>query len=75
MSTDIATIEGIEEIPTDWRPKYRKASMALTSFYGGKKNGRMLQLTISADDQHRHIQLHRNQVDELLGAILRWRVR
>ena len=68
MSTHIKTIEGRYESIKYPRNltivEYEEASLDLTRFYGGKKLGRMLQLTITSDETA-YIQLTQKQVEEL----------
>ena len=62
MSTHIETIIGEKEssLSTDNRVP---TNLHLTRFYGGDKNGRMLQLTITNNEGY--IQLTRKEVIEL----------
>ena len=68
MSTHIKTIKGryksIEYPRNLTVVEYEEASLTLTRFYGGKKLGRMLQLTITSDETA-YIQLTQKQVKEL----------
>ena len=68
MSTHIKTIKGRYESIKYPRNltivEYEEASLDLTRFYGGKKLGRMLQLTITSGETA-YIQLTQKQVEEL----------
>ena len=68
MSTHIKTIKGryqsTEKPCHNFKPIYEEADLLLTRFYGGKNNGRMLQLTITSDETA-YIQLTQKQVEEL----------
>lgn len=69
MSTHIATIKGrVEEVHTQQKATYIEADLSLVRFYGGKKKGRMLQLTTSGNEGY--IQLTREQVKNLAVILL-----
>jgi hypothetical protein len=63
MSTNIATIDGVREacVPHKQEVLYVPQSMNITRFWGGKKNGIMLQLSIS----NSYILLNAKQIEEL----------
>ena len=70
MSTELTPIIGRIEFP---RPetkdsKYCDGELLLTSFAGGKENGRMLQLTLSFG----HIQFTKDQVKDLIQTLSEW---
>ena len=72
MSTRIKTIKGRYESvsrrdsPT---PIYSNSELHLTRFWGGTKNGSMLQLTIQSD-KTAYIQLTQEQVKELAQTLI-----
>lgn len=47
---------------------YKVAEMQITSFYGGDKNGPMIQLSLDSS----HIQLNKEQVRDLLNTLKDW---
>ena len=74
MITQIAEIIGRKEtfvLPNhqyfniDPRITYIDSTLRIVRFFGGKENGRMLQLTISNDQGHLYIQLTEEQVNDL----------
>ena len=72
MSTTIATIKGIKEskYTKDYSisPEYMETFLDITRYYGGHKNGRMLQLTVLNDEGY--IQLTKEQSVELASILL-----
>lgn len=70
MSTKIKTIKGVKEsgFGTVFTPELIPTSMEITRYYGGKRNGRMLQLTVSNGDGY--IQLTQDQVSELARVLM-----
>lgn len=71
MSTEIAEITGRYEsgVSSPFKPIYDESVLYVTRFYGGKKNGRMIQLTIQGD-KTAYIQLTKQQV-AMLSEVLR----
>ena len=76
MSTSIKTIKGRYELPVSdgtFNPKYGESQIHLNTFYGGSKNGKMLQITIGNNDipflAPSHVQLTQKQVKSLVKAI------
>lgn len=69
MSTHIKSFDGTyNEYYDRWNPVRRPAELDLTRFWGGKDNGRMLQLTILSD-KIAYIQLTQEQVKELAQTL------
>lgn len=76
MSTELKSITGRHE-KTELAKKggyetvYSDSSMGLTRFSGGPEIGPMLQITLSqnGDDYFSHIQLNREQVQELVNEL------
>ncbi len=70
MSTQIAVIKGIREAIQGRERKtyYLPESLFITRYFGGEKNGTMLQLTIN----NSHIQLTKIEIDELKKVLDKW---
>lgn len=70
MSTELTPIIGRTEFPhpETMQSTYKEDELLLTSFSGGKENGRMLQLTLI----HGHIQLTKDQVKDLIQTLSEW---
>ncbi len=72
MSTEIKhNVTGRYEIienSATYTPAYKPAEVHLTRFYGGKKSGTMLQLTIQTD-QTSCIQLTQEEVKKLIKVL------
>lgn len=70
MSTKIKTIKGRYEESTngDFTSNYETSKLHINRFYGGKKNGRMLQLTINQPNVG-YIQLTQDQVKDLIETL------
>lgn len=70
MSTEIKVIKGryedINKNKTGFKVEYKSNELYLTRFAGGKKNGTMLQLSIS---ENGYTQLNKEQVKELIQAL------
>jgi len=68
MSTELKTIKGRYEAKHhgDFTVDYEKNKLYITRFAGGKKNGAMLQLTIS---QENYTQLTQKQVKKLIKVL------
>lgn len=66
MSTELGIVSGRKEFPDTERRKsdYKPATLQLTRFYGGVRNGPMLQLSTGIT-QDAHIQLNSKQIEEL----------
>ena len=65
MSTEIGIIDGQHESVKDGRKLQSK--LAVTRFYGGAEQGRMLQLTIL--NSHNYIQLTKDDVRALIKLL------
>ena len=65
MSTEIGKVKGrVEETHyPDYTVDYSKSKMYVTRFYGGKKNGPMVQLTLNMDKDY--IQLTKKESKKL----------
>jgi hypothetical protein len=71
MSTDIKEIIGRKEDKVKrGRTEYDDSTLLINRFFGGKGNGRMLQLTITNDEGSSYIQLTRTQVKDLSTVLL-----
>jgi hypothetical protein len=76
MSTELKSIQGRHE-KTEMAPQggyetvYSDSAMSLTRFAGGKEIGPMLQITLpqQGDDYFAHIQLNREQVQDLVNEL------
>ena len=76
MSTELKSIQGRHE-KTEMAPQggyetvYSNSAMSLTRFAGGPEIGPMLQITLPqhGDDYFSHIQLNREQVQDLVNEL------
>lgn len=71
MSTNIKTITGRYEASFngDFTSNYEESEINLTRFYGGVKNGTMIQVTISNDKESAYVQLTKDQVKSLSNIL------
>ncbi len=71
MSTHLKSITGrfANGRKRDFVPIYDESEISLTRFAGGKKNGAMLQVTISNNRESAYTQLTRKQAAKLLDAL------
>ena len=68
MSTHLKSIKGRREAAYhSWTKtiSYKPTTMSITAFYGGKKIGPMIQLTLDSNC----IQLTKNQVNQLIETL------
>jgi hypothetical protein len=70
MSTQIKEIIGRKESKILGNYTYVDSTLNVVRFFGGKINGRMLQLTINNDEGHSYIQLTQEQTKELAKTLL-----
>jgi hypothetical protein len=72
MSKELAVIKGqCEVVNKDAKSvSHKNSELYVTSFYGGKENGAMIQ--ISPDFGTDHIQLKKEQVKELIKILTDW---
>ena len=72
MSTELGKIKGrYETLKGAEKIKYKENSIYLTSFYGGKKKGLMLQITID-NPQTTYSQLTKEQANKLINKLNEW---
>jgi hypothetical protein len=76
MSTELKSIQGRHEKTElakqgGYETVYSQAAMSLTRFAGGPEIGPMLQITLpqNGDDYFSHIQLNRDQVQDLVNEL------
>jgi hypothetical protein len=77
MSEDIFMVNGLceENIPATNPATYADADLTLTSFYGGDRRGRCLQISIHDRNnypQTAYIQLTKESIWKLVLALLNW---
>lgn len=70
MSTELKTIKGVKEceIRTKGLMNYVEQEMNVTSYYGGQKNGAMIQITIGGS----YVGLTKKQVKSLIKTLTEW---
>jgi hypothetical protein len=70
MSTELKSTKGLEEIPVpnERRSEYEETHLLMTSYWGGRDKGRMVQLTPERD----HIQLDKAGVQDLVNTLSDW---
>ena len=72
MSTELGKIKGrYEDRYFNGNPQYERSELHLTSFYGGKGVGKMLQVTISKPTIA-YSQLTPDQVKKLIKKLSKW---
>lgn len=71
MSTEIKKIKGRCESGkyNEAFPIYTKATISLTRFNGGIKNGSMIQLTIQDAEGHAYVQLTKGEIQHLKNVL------